>query len=287
MADRSELVEAALEVYPEGLAVMDPEGRVVFWNRDAEAMTGFTRADVLGRPIPVALEPLTVCRESEEHRESGRRSQAHVQYKNGHDVAVIADHVILRDALGKRIGTAVAFHSGEHWNALPHGEITESSEVPQSQGELRERLENEYERCVLEVLPLAIVWITVDQASQLRKTHGARACEMMLENVKRNLANALRPDEEIGRWGDDEFLVLSHESSPETIRSRAQVLRGLARTADFRWWGDRVSVTVSLGAAACEPGETLAELLQRAREAMQHSTRTGGNQATLATPRQP
>ena len=35
MADRSELMEAALEVYPEGLAVMDPEGHVVGLSKGA------------------------------------------------------------------------------------------------------------------------------------------------------------------------------------------------------------------------------------------------------------
>ena len=52
---------------------------------------------------------------------------------------------------------------------------------------------------------------------ELRKTHGARACETMLEAVERTLANGLRPGEEVGRWGDDEFLVLSHERSTEVL----------------------------------------------------------------------
>ena len=103
---------------------------------------------------------------------------------------------------------------------------------------------------VHEGAPLGVLWIAVDQAGELRKTHGARACETMLESVERTLANGLRPGEEIGRWGDDEFLILSHERSPEVLASHAQVLAGLARTADFRWWGDRVSLTVSVGAAA-------------------------------------
>jgi len=286
MADRSELVEAALEMYPEGLAVMDPEGRVVFWNQAAETMTGFTRADVLGRPIPVGLEPLTFGGDSEEHCEPGHRSRVHAQHKNGHDVAAMTGRVILRNGLGKSIGTAAVFHS-EQWNALPHGETSEGSEVRQSQEEFRARLENGHEMWVQQVSPLALLWIAVDQAGQLRKTHGARACETMLEIVERTLANALRPGEEIGRWGDDEFLVLTHESSPEFLRSRAQVLGGLASTADFRWWGDRVSVTVSAGAAVCEAGETIPELLERARAAMEDSARAGGNHVTLAAPRQP
>ena len=116
MNDRSELVEAALDVYPEGLALLDPEGRIVFWNRTAETMTGYTGADILGRLIPEALESLTICRDYEMHGEPrngpqlGRGSLVHAQHKQGHDVPAIARRVILRDGLGERIGTAAVFH---------------------------------------------------------------------------------------------------------------------------------------------------------------------------------
>jgi GGDEF domain-containing protein len=104
----------------------------------------------------------------------------------------------------------------------------------------------------------------------------------MLENMERTLANHMRAGEEIGRWGDSEFLAVSHEISGEVLANRAQVLAGIARTADFRWWGDRLTLTVSVGAAQAERGEELAEVLKRAREAMEASTRTGGNTVTLA-----
>jgi diguanylate cyclase (GGDEF)-like protein len=102
----------------------------------------------------------------------------------------------------------------------------------------------------------------------------------MLEKVGNALSNGLRPAEELGRWGDDEFLVISHERTPEMLAAHAQTLAGLARTADFRWWGDRVSLTVSIGAAQADAEETLAQLLDRARGAMQSSTQAGGNQIT-------
>jgi GGDEF domain-containing protein len=66
------------------------------------------------------------------------------------------------------------------------------------------------------------------------------------------------------------------------LAAHAQVLAGLARTADFRWWGDRISLTVSIGAAQAAPSETLAQLLERAQEAMAASIDAGGNHITSA-----
>ncbi len=288
MADREDLMEAALEVYPEGLALLDGDGRVVLWNRAAEAVTGYARAGVLGRPLPCALEPLADCRDYEGTPEPrngpqlGRGSLVHAQHAEGHDVAAISRKVILRDDLGARIGTAAVFHPAERTMALPHGETSEGSEVQQSQREMQDRLETAYELFLHEGVPLGVLWVTVDQAEKLLKTHGAQACETMLESVERTLANALRPNEEIGRWGDDEFLIVSQEGHGEVLANHAQVLVGFARTADFHWWGDRVTVTVSAGVAEAENGDELGEVLRRAREAMEASVHAGGNGVTLS-----
>jgi hypothetical protein len=77
---------------------------------------------------------------------------------------------------------------------------------------------------------------------------------------------------------------VAHERSAEMLAAHARTLAGLARTADFRWWGDRVSLTVSIGAAqaGCSQAKTLAQLLERARAAMISSSREGGNRATAA-----
>ena len=293
MADRAELVEAALDVYPEGLALLDPEERVVFWNRAAELMTGYPAAEVVGRRVPDALEALAVGRDVEMHPQPrsgpqpGRGSLVHAQHKTGSDIPAIARRVILRDDLGRRIGTAAVFHPGESFTALPHGETSEVEAVRESQAELEDRLTNEFEMFLHEGVPLAVLWIAVDQAADLRKTHGERACETMLEAVERTLANGLRPGEEVGRWGANEFLVLSHESVPEALAAHAQMLAGLARTADFRWWGDRVSLTVSVGAAVAAATEPLAAFVDRARAALDESAHVGGNHITLAPSERP
>jgi diguanylate cyclase (GGDEF)-like protein/PAS domain S-box-containing protein len=287
MANRAELVEAALEVYPEGLALLDEAGRVVFWNHAAEGITGHPNAGIIGRALPQGLGPLTSSDLFERSEPGsgplpGRGALVHAQHKQGHDIPAITRRVVLRDPLGERIGIATVFHLSEHATALPHGETSEGSEVRASQAELRDHLEAEHERLASEGVPMGVLWITVDQAESMRKTHGARACEAMLENVERTLANHLRTGEEVGRWGDEEFLVISHEPGGEVLANHAQVLAGIARTADFRWWGDRLTLTVSVGAAEAEPGEELGEVLKRAREAMEASVHAGGNQVTLA-----
>lgn len=92
----------------------------------------------------------------------------------------------------------------------------------------------------------------------------------------------MRPAETIGRWGDNEFLVIAHERSAELLTDHAQRLAGLARTVDFRWWGDRIGITLSIGTSYAIEADTLPSLLERARQAMQTSEYAGGNHVTEA-----
>jgi len=282
MPDRTELLEAALDSLPEGIALLNAEGRIVFWNQAAHAVTGYAGMDLLARPAPEALTPLLLAgtRPGEQDPCAGTHggcgALVHLKHKQGHDVAA------LRDGLGVRIGTAAIFHPTESLDALPHGECGEDAGVKATQAEIEDRLQAVFGDFQLGGPPFGVLWITVDQAHELRRTHGIGACAAMLEKVERALANGLRPAESLGRWGDDEFLAISHERTPELLADHARTLAGLARTAEFQWWGDRISLTVSIGAAQAEPAEATAQLLERAKAAMFSSLEAGGNRITTA-----
>jgi diguanylate cyclase (GGDEF)-like protein/PAS domain S-box-containing protein len=288
MTDRAALFEATLESVPEGIALLGQEGLVAFWNPAAEAITGFPSIDLVGRPLPEALEPLLQYTPPQDRmvvsevERLGHGSVAAIQHKLGHDVPVMALITVLRDGFGGRIGTAVIFHPTESLDALPRGDAGEDREVRTSQTEIEDRLQRIYDDFSRGGPAFGVLWITVDQAGDLRKTHGTGACDAMLEKVQRALAKGLRPGEEIGRWGQDEFLIISHERTAELLARHANTLAGLARTADFRWWGDRVSLTVSIGSAQSEASGTLVNLMERAKAAMFSSFHEGGNQTTSA-----
>lgn len=288
MPDRTELLDIVLDSLPEGIAFADLEGRVQFWNRSAEAMTGHSGADLVGQPIRAALEKLVVggarqwVTATDTETLSERGTLVRVRHRLGHDLPVLAKVLPLRDNFGGLIGSAVVFHPAENLDALPRGDCGESENIEESQSDLQDRLQTEYEDFLQGDVPLGVLWITVDQAHALRKTHGRRACEAMVEKMERTLRQGLRPTEQMGRWGEDEFLILSHERTAETLAAHAHLLVGLARTTDFRWWGDRVSLTVSLGAAQAEIEEPLRDLLGRAQSAMLASIHAGGNHGTLA-----
>lgn len=295
MCDRATLLEAALDYCFEGIALLDANGQLVLWNDAAEATTGYSKTEILARPIPCSLEALLLdpARENQSPPDASHPlasgTLVKASHKLGPELQVFARRSSLHDAAGERIGTAILFHPAHGRDALPHGETRqdEAEEMEASQAELEERLRLEFDDLARGGPPFGILWIGVDQAQELRKTHGAAPCRAMREKVRHALALGLKPSDQMGRWGGDEYLIVAHDSSAEILSAHAQTLVGWARTADFRWWGDRLSVTVSIGAAQAESAdeETLAQLLERARQAMEASHDAGGNRVTLAARR--
>ncbi len=292
MTDRVDLFEAAIDSLPEGLALLHGDSggpfQVVFWNQAAVAITGHAGVDLIGRAVPDTLEALLGDDSGHEDTgagaeiHSGRGSLVRVRHKMGHEVPLIARNLALRDGLGQRIGTGILFHPAEHLDALPRGDSGEDQSVESSQADLEDRLQDLIDDHIRGGPAFGLLWVSVDQAHDLRKTHGVGACETMLNKVEKALAQGLRPAEYLGRWGQDEFLVISHERTPGMLAAHAQKLAGLARTTDFRWWGDRISVTISIGAAQADATTTLPDLLGKAQSAMTSSSLAGGNQITSA-----
>ncbi|WP_263356466.1 sensor domain-containing diguanylate cyclase [Acidicapsa ligni] len=317
--DHTEILEAALDTLSEGIVVLDEDSRIVFWSAAASAITGHQRADLLSRPCPADLYhtdarysipirtdlshpdlshpadgniPATSTLDPSQHYPA----QVHLRHRSGHTLPAMLHRVLLRNSLGTRLGTVLRFYPIEEVDTLPHGESAGEASASNNQSVLSvliNRLDMAWQEWSANLVPFGLLWLTVDQAAVLRTTHGRDACEAMLSIVERTLQNGLKPTETLGRWGENEFLVLSHERSQEMLDAHARLLGSLAPTADFRWWGDRIELTLSIGAAQATSyahGEsagtetssmaTLSSLLRHAQLAMQSSIHAGGNCVT-------
>ena len=304
----AEILEAALSELEEGIGVLDGESQVLFWNPAAAAITGYPSPELLSRCLPTDFyqvdahhQAIDQAREGAEHPPvpiSGPKAGAdpgerpilvNLRHRQGYSLPAMLRSTPLRNSLGKRFGTLLRFHPVEEIDTLPHGVKEENggheNRVEQSQAEMEDRLDEDWQEWAANAVPFGLLWITVDQAAMLRKTHGRDASEAMLAIIERTLLHGLRPTEILGRWGDNEFLVLCHARTAEMLETHAHHLAGLARTADFRWWGDRVSLTVSIGVAQAAEGESLRCLLKRAQRGMQAGSYAGGNLVTTSTSR--
>jgi GGDEF domain-containing protein len=83
------------------------------------------------------------------------------------------------------------------------------------------------------------------------------------------LAAGTRPDDLVGRWKEQRFAALVACPTVDGLGSCAERLRRLVSLASVPWWGDRLSVTLSMGGTMVRPGDTVESLLGRAEEALE------------------
>jgi len=292
MADHTEILEAALSALDEGIVVLDSEAKVLFWSPTATAMAGYTGAEMLGRPLPDGFFAMDATRHAPAEREPRaldgscleRPMLVNLRHLQGHTLPAMMHRTPLRDGLGQRFGTLLRIHPVDEIDTLLHGDTEDDGfaeqRLEQSPTGFNDRLEEASREWTSNAVPYGVMWILVDQAATLRKTHGRDACEAMMSIVEKTLLHGLRPAEILGRWGSNEFLVLAHERSLEMLDAHGRYLAGLTRTADFRWWGDRASLSVSIGVAQSEASESPSCLLKRAQKAMQGSKDASGNRVT-------
>ena len=112
MPDRTELLEAALDSFPEGVALADVDGRVAFWNQAAQAITGYSGGKLVGLPVREALNTLIaggVQHWIAQADTQPRGVRIHVRHRLGHNFPAIARVLVLRDGLGRGSGRELCF----------------------------------------------------------------------------------------------------------------------------------------------------------------------------------
>jgi PleD family two-component response regulator len=78
----------------------------------------------------------------------------------------------------------------------------------------------------------------------------------------------LRGTDFLGRWTEDRFLAILPECEGKSMQQVGGRIRRVVSCSSIQWWGDRVSVTVSLGSATAPPGDSIESLCAAAERSL-------------------
>jgi diguanylate cyclase (GGDEF)-like protein/PAS domain S-box-containing protein len=279
--------------------LVDGQRRIVYWNEAAERLTGYPRDEVIGRSCGDGLlchvdqdgqvlcsGPCPLARTIRDGRT--RQDEIYLHHKNGHRVPVTVRCSSLRDESGDVIGALEVFSD----NSLLHS--LQERAMAAEQLALLDALTGLANRRHAEALldahldelrryatPFAVILADVDGFKSINDTHGHLVADRVLAMVAGTLARNLRPFDTVARWGGDEFLAVLRAIDDTTLAVIGERLRNLVASSFLELDGQRVAVTVSLGATLAQPGETKADLLCRADRFLYSSKGAGRNQMTV------
>ncbi len=146
---------------------------------------------------------------------------------------------------------------------------------------LMEFVEREVARALRYGSRLSLAMIDIDLFKTINDEHGHPAGDLVLEQLAATLASHVRREQLLARYGGEEFAVVMPELGKEELHAFCEKLRAAVESEVFEFRGERIEVTISIGAAMFEPDMTRDELIQRADERLYRAKRAGRNQVVL------
>jgi diguanylate cyclase (GGDEF)-like protein len=127
-----------------------------------------------------------------------------------------------------------------------------------------ERLTAEMSRSQRNGQPLTVVMLDLDNFKYLNDHYGHRAGDFALRAFADRVTSAIRGSDLATRIGGDEFVVLLPECAPGQVQAVLQRLRH----QEINLEGEQIPVCFSAGWADYQAGESSAQLLERADQAL-------------------
>ena len=279
-----------LESLPVGVCVVDTQKKIVFWSDGAERITGHMRHQVIGHSCVAegslhcdepGCEFCTQASPLERATKTSRPAEAigYVHHKAGHEVLVHIRAVPVFNPHGSIIGAVETFEEQQPTMNPDHRE--ESLHLPgciddatgvASHTIMRAHLRETLGTFIEMQVPFGVLCVRLEELEHFRAKFGPEAAVSLLRVVARTLEGALWKTEFVGRWTDDQFLVILNGCRETALHSVRERIRHMLAGDAIEWWGERRSVPLSIGHATAQPGDTVEALMERAQNSLSEST---------------
>lgn len=126
--------------------------------------------------------------------------------------------------------------------------------------------------------PLAMLMMDIDHFKSINDNYGHDVGDEVIKSVAAHLLQHKRTSDIAGRLGGEEFAMVLPEATLESAAGAAERLRQLIAEHVITSGGQRISLTISVGASACDANtKSVEELLKQADLALYEAKRSGRN----------
>ena len=284
----------------EGAYGVDCDRRIVFWNRAAQELTGYSPEEVVGRYCYDELlghvddSGQGMCHvncplaKSVEEGVSVEQRRVYLRHKDGHRVPVLVRTVPMRCENGELCGGVELFVEDFPTRVIRERmrQLEQMALVDQVTGLYNRRYMETSIQARLNELdrhgwPFGLLFCDIDHFKKLNDRFGHATGDQVLKLVSLTMRNSLRPSDVIGRWGGEEFVALLINVNPGKLKSVAERCRALVAQSNLRIESEIVQVTVSIGGTLANREDGPVSLVERADHAMYASKQAGRNRISL------
>lgn len=290
--DAVEVRTAALESTANAVLILDPDGRILWANAAFETLTGYLRGEVAGRPMTFLESDLhppafwDSLREtlglgnvwrgevfSRKKDQSVYVEQQTITPVRREDGSIRCFVVVRQDVTREQRARDRLRHLADH-DAL--------TDLPN-----RRRIDAGVQRLVSRAgrgAPSAVLLVDIDNFKLVNDAGGHLAGDRILVETAQLLQSALRPGDELGRMGGNEFAVLLESADAEAARGAAERLRRTIEDHRFEVSGDRFDLSLTVGVGTADGSLAAPEVLALADAAVHTGKERGGNRVVVGEP---
>jgi diguanylate cyclase (GGDEF)-like protein len=128
---------------------------------------------------------------------------------------------------------------------------------------------------------LSFVLCDIDHFKRINDTRGHEAGDAVLKAVSEALRQSVREVDHLARWGGEEFLAVLPDTDHAGAEGVAQRLRQAVEAIAVAI-GERIPVSITLGVATVQAGESADQAIARADAALYAGKRSGRNRVVMA-----
>lgn len=122
--------------------------------------------------------------------------------------------------------------------------------------------------------PLSLIMADIDHFKRINDTFGHQIGDQVLMAIAETLRGSIRLSDIAGRWGGEEFMIITPQTPKASAVALAEKLR---ETVKSRLFPHEHTVSVSLGVTEMLEGDSLKSLILRADEALYKAKHKGRN----------
>lgn len=289
-----------LDHFFDGVYIVDEKRKILFWNKSAERITGYTASEAMGKCCHenllrhVTTQGVPLCENGcplEGTMSDGmpRAADVYLHHKSGHRVPVQVRASPMYDKNSLIRGAVEIFTDNTHHAAV----FRQLKEMERSlyQDSLTGIGNRKFADIRLSELmgayvdhgqPFGVLFVDIDHFKAVNDTYGHATGDKVLALVARTLQNGLRPTDRVCRWGGEEFVCLL----PNVDRVELQQVAERARVLVDRSWLDTglgaLRVTVSIGGTLAQVWDSASSLVERADRNMYMAKQAGRNRVVVS-----
>ncbi len=131
-------------------------------------------------------------------------------------------------------------------------------------------------------ISFGVICLEIQDLSQFRSRYGQVATRSIVQVLARTLRNTVWPSDFVGRWSEDQFLVILSGCREDALQTVIQRILSMTSSATIQWWGEQLSGTLLIGGVDAIAGDSVESLLQRAQQGLRGNQIVVRDRATLA-----